>query len=79
MTDDERRKLDECHAWSREMYQAFMEPTPAGEPPLIKRMAGVVIVVERSNWAARWLIKGFLTIGGIAGALAAILALRGGK
>ncbi|QFS83971.1 hypothetical protein [Roseivivax sp. THAF197b] len=72
MTNEEKKMLYDLH-------RAFMEPSKTGEPPLIERMAGVVIVVERSNWAARLLIRAFLTLGGLAGAFAAIIAIRGGK
>ena len=72
MTEAERAMLQKTHDIAMELHQAFMEPTATGEPPLIKRMAGVVIVVERSNWAAKMLVYGFLTVGSIAGAWAAI-------
>lgn len=79
MTEYERKMLTEAHRMSQDLHRAFMERSPSGEPPLIERMSGVVIVVERSNWAARMLIRAFLTLGGLAGAAAAIVAIRGGK
>ena len=79
MTDEERLMLKEAHRKTNELHAALREPSHTGEPPLIKRMAGVVIVVDRSNWAARDLIRAFLTLGAMTGAAATIIAIRGGK
>lgn len=72
MTDEERKLLNETHRMALDMHKAFMEPSPTGEEPLIRRMAGVVIVVERSNWAARWAVRGFLFLGSAIGIFAAL-------
>lgn len=74
MTEAERNKLNETHEMATKIHDALMKPGPTGEPPFITRMGVVVVAVERSNWAARWMIRGFLTLGALAAALAAIKA-----
>jgi len=71
MTDDEKKKLDDTHNIAVDLHRAFMERSSTGEAPLIERMAGVVIVVERSNWAARWMIRIFLFAGSAIGVVVA--------
>lgn len=61
---------------SRALYQAFMEPSKTGEAPLIKRIAGVVILVERSNWATKIIMKGFVIAVSIMGAIATYMSMK---
>lgn len=68
--------LRNTHKIASDLHKAFMERSATGEAPLIERMAGVVIVVERSNWAARWAVRLFLFIGS---AIGVIVAARGMK
>lgn len=76
MTDEERRKLEEAHSGIKRLERALLEPDPrdpAG-PPFINRVNHVVILVERSNWAARLLVRIILTCGAVTAALAGVWA-----
>ena len=74
--------LEEAWTKSRDLHRMFVEAPATGEPPLIARIAGVVVIVERSNWGAKKIVQAMGLIGLCAGAVTAVaaaMALRGGK
>ena len=74
MTSDERAMLTSTANKTDAMHRALMEASPSGELPLIQRIHDVAVLVERSGWVTKWVIRGVLTIGGISAAVATIWA-----
>lgn len=72
MTDEERQKLEDTHRMSKAIHKALMEKGLNGEPPLADRIYGVVVLVERSNWAVKWLFRGILGLAALTAALGTI-------
>ncbi len=74
MTDEERTLLRDTAKKTDAIHRALFDRGFADEPALIDRMVAVATIIERSTWATKWTIRGILTIGGIAAALASIWA-----
>lgn len=74
MNDDEKAMLTATAAKTDAMHRALMEPSPSGEVPLIQRIHDVTVLVERSGWLTKWVIRVILTVGGLSAALATIWA-----
>ena len=55
--------------------KALFDPGPGGSPPLIKRVVDAVVIMERSGWAGKMMIRAVLTAGALAAALTAGIAL----
>lgn len=73
MTDEERDAVLRTIAERQdEMHRRLFEDGPANEPPMIDRLAKMLVAFENSGRVSRALIKGFLGLGAIAGAAAAI-------
>lgn len=68
MTEEERDLLNHTHKMANEMHDALMKPNKLGEEPLIERIGGVVITIERGSWSVKWASRIVLTMGALAGA-----------
>lgn len=74
MTLEQMALLTSTAAKTDAMHRALMEASPSGDPPLIQRIHDVAVMVERSGWVTKWLVRVILTIGGVSAALATIWA-----
>lgn len=68
-------RLTEVDKHVSDIRRALMEPSPTGEPPLLKRASDAVVMLERSGWVGKMLVRGLLLMGSIAGAIIGIGAL----
>lgn len=74
MTDEERKQLREAHEVAIALRKKLLDPSPTGDPPLVVRMAAVIVVFERSNWALKVLAVLIAFTGTALGSFAAIKA-----
>ena len=74
MNEDEKAMLTATAAKTDALYRALMEPSPSGEMPLIQRIHDVTVLVERSGWLTKWVIRVILTVGGLSAAISTIWA-----
>lgn len=72
MTDEERKRLEHVETQVSKLHDAFFEDGPDGSPPMVQRIARIVLAAEHSEWAMVWSIR---VVGGLAGLVVSVKVL----
>ena len=70
MTDDERDLLRQTALKTDKIYRFLLDPSAADGVTFAARATAAVTLIERGNWAAKWISRGIIVMGAIVGALA---------
>lgn len=76
LSPDERAEIDAMKAKVDSMHRALLEPPPGGGDSLLRQLVLLNETARNGQWAAKWIIRGILTCGGV---VAAWLTIKGAK
>ena len=71
MTPDERKKLEETYAMTKEVHDKLFKEQPDGTPPFYDRAVKVVKAIENGSWAIKWSVRIIVAAGAVVTTLAA--------